>query len=255
MDAVISRDGTSIAWHKSGTGPPLVLVAGMGAANPLAWPAASALKKRFTLYAVDRRGRGASGDSAEYALAREFEDIAAVLDSLREPAAMLGHSFGGLCALGAALLARNLSKLVLYEPAVPLPGRPRFREADIASLERLIAAGRRSEALVQYYLAAGLSDAQVEALTVSTAWPERLMTVHALPREMRAVNAYQPADMQTESLSVQALILRGMQEAADYLIPQIGENWQVERLAGLPNLAMYTAPDLFARTVTAFLLD
>ena len=68
--------------------------------------------------AVDRRGRGGSGDSDDYAIEREFEDVAAVANAFKEPANLLGHSYGALCALEAALFTRNVRKLVLYEPTV-----------------------------------------------------------------------------------------------------------------------------------------
>jgi len=79
-----------------------------------------ALEERFTVYAVDRRGRGESGDSDEYAIEREFEDVVSVVDSIREPVNLLGHSYGALCSLEAALLTSNIRKLVLYEPPIPV---------------------------------------------------------------------------------------------------------------------------------------
>jgi pimeloyl-ACP methyl ester carboxylesterase len=65
------------------------------------------LEQRFTVYAVDRRGRGQSGDSPVYSIEREYEDIAAVVESIREPVNLLGHSYGALCSLEAALRVTN----------------------------------------------------------------------------------------------------------------------------------------------------
>lgn len=98
-ETITSSDGTLIAYERIGAGPPLVLVPAAGAANPTAWAAVIAeLKEHFTLYAVDRRGHGKSGDGHIYAIKREFEDIAAVIDAIEEPANLFGHSFGGhLC--------------------------------------------------------------------------------------------------------------------------------------------------------------
>ena len=63
MEKVISRDGTKIAYHRRGSGPPLILVHGIGAANPIAWTAVFPdLAQNFTVFALARRGRGASGD-------------------------------------------------------------------------------------------------------------------------------------------------------------------------------------------------
>ena len=89
METITSKDGTLIAYRRSGEGPPLVLVHG-AAANHSRWtPILPAFEERFTVCAVDRRGRGGSGDSDDYAIEREFEDVAAVVDSFGEPANLL----------------------------------------------------------------------------------------------------------------------------------------------------------------------
>ena len=113
---VTSKDGTPIAYWRSGEGPPLVLVHGTTADHSRWTPVLPAFEQRFTVCAVDRRDRGGSGDSEDYSIEREFEDVAAVVDSIGEPVDLLGHSYGAVCALEAALLTRNVHKLVLYEP-------------------------------------------------------------------------------------------------------------------------------------------
>src|SRR3712207_8086243 len=105
QETVTSVDGTSIAYWRSGEGPPLVLVHGTAADHSRWAPVLPAFEQRFTVYAIDRRGRGGSGDSGDYAIEREFEDVAEVVDSLGESVNLLGHSYGALCALEAALLA------------------------------------------------------------------------------------------------------------------------------------------------------
>ena len=121
MEKVASQDGTTIGYSHIGSGSPLVLVHGTGGASTRWTPILPALEQHFSVCVVDRRGRGASGDGNTYAIEREFEDIAAVVDAMGEPVNLLGHSFGGICALEAGLLTRNLRKLVLYEPPIPLP--------------------------------------------------------------------------------------------------------------------------------------
>src|SRR5215207_530479 len=121
-ETVTSKDGTTIAYWRSGEGPPLVLVHGTTADHSRWTPVMTAFERRFTVCAIDRRGRGGSGDPDDYAIGREFEDVAAVVDSLGEPANLLGHSYGALCALEAALLTRNVRKLVLYEPGIHVAG-------------------------------------------------------------------------------------------------------------------------------------
>ena len=83
MEKVISKDGTPIAYQRSGKGAPLVLTHGTGASAERWKPILPALEKHFSVYAVDRRGRGASGDAHTYAIRREFEDVAAVVDFYR----------------------------------------------------------------------------------------------------------------------------------------------------------------------------
>src|SRR5215203_7442570 len=115
---VTSKDGTPIAYWRSGQGLPLVLVHGTTADHSRWAPVMPAFERHFSMCAIDRRGRGGSGDSDDYAIEREFEDVAAVVDSLGEPAFLVGHSYGALCALEATLLTPNVRKLVLYEPPI-----------------------------------------------------------------------------------------------------------------------------------------
>lgn len=100
MNRIISKDSTPIAYQQSGKGPPLVLVHGTTADHTRWAPVLQPLEEHFTLYALDRRGRGESGDAdaEHYSIEREFDDVAAVVDSIGEPAYLLGHSYGALCA-------------------------------------------------------------------------------------------------------------------------------------------------------------
>src|SRR5580698_2862875 len=121
METVTSADGTRIAFWRAGSGP-LLLVHG-GICDHFAWYFVTPqLAQRFTVYAFDRRGRGASGDTPPYAAAREVEDIAALLQAIGEPAHLLGHSAGGILALQAAERAHDLLSLILYEPAFVIDG-------------------------------------------------------------------------------------------------------------------------------------
>jgi pimeloyl-ACP methyl ester carboxylesterase len=96
---VLSQDGTPIAVWRSGDGPPLVLIHGAAADHNRWAPVLPALEERFAVFAVDRRGRGRSGDTTDYALEREYENVVAVVESAGEGVNVLGHSYGGICAL------------------------------------------------------------------------------------------------------------------------------------------------------------
>ncbi|MFC6080105.1 alpha/beta fold hydrolase [Sphaerisporangium aureirubrum] len=81
MARVESRDGTQIVCERIGDGPSVVLVGGAlddGAENA---PLAVELAGEFTVVNYARRGRGGSGNIAPYALEREIEDLAAVVEA------------------------------------------------------------------------------------------------------------------------------------------------------------------------------
>ena len=133
MATVTSVDGTEIAYKRSGRGPPLVLVHG-GTVTHTWWELVRpGFGEDFTVYAMDRRGYGESGDADEYALEREVEDVVAVVDSIKEPARVVGGSFGALVSLEAVLTV-NLSGLVLYEPPIPVDGHEFTTDAVLEEL-------------------------------------------------------------------------------------------------------------------------
>src|SRR2546426_5567158 len=119
MDVVKSRDGTPITYERAGSGPPLVLVHGSTSDHDTAYRfVIPMLERYFTVRALDRRGRGDSGDGADYCLEREVDDVAAVSESAGEPVKLFGHGFGALLALGASLRTGDGHKLGLYEGGV-----------------------------------------------------------------------------------------------------------------------------------------
>jgi len=97
----------------SGSGPHLVLVHGTTADHTRWRPILPALEAKHTVHAIDRRGRGGSGDQLPYAIEREFEDVARVCDAIGGPVDLLGHSYGAICPFEASLRASSLRKLVL----------------------------------------------------------------------------------------------------------------------------------------------
>lgn len=146
MEKVISNDGTEISFLRRGNGPPLILVHGTTADHTRWLPIIPHFEKEFTVYAMDRRGRGESGDSPNYHIMREAEDIAAVVKAIDDPVYLLGHSYGGLVALEAALLTDNIKKLILYEPPVPA-GKPFYPPGVPDKMQPLIDNGEFESAL------------------------------------------------------------------------------------------------------------
>ena len=210
MEKVTSPDGTPIAYQRSGAGSPADPGGWHRSGQSLAWPVFPALEQHFTVYAVDRRGRGESGDGPNYAIEREYEDIAAVANSIGEPVTLLGHSFGGLCALEAALLTKNIQKLILYEPWIPQPGVPVYPDGYIDRLEGMLDAGDREGVLITHYREdAGLTHDEVEQMKSSPLWPARLATAHTLPREMRAEEQYRFDARRFHDVHTPTLLLLG----------------------------------------------
>src|SRR3982074_942816 len=97
MDKVRSKDGTEIAFERSGDGPTLILMGGAFAGRGGPADYAATLAPRFSAVAYDRRGRGDSGDAPAYAVEREVEDLEALID------AGGGTAFGPGMASGAGL--------------------------------------------------------------------------------------------------------------------------------------------------------
>jgi pimeloyl-ACP methyl ester carboxylesterase len=148
---VTSADGTTIAYQRVGEGPPLILVSGAGAYsrfNPPT-PLATLLGEDFTAVTYDRRGRGESGDTPPYAVEREVEDIAALIDGHGGEAYLYGGSSGGLLVLQAAAAGLAVPKMAVFEP--PLGFNDATDAEFTADLAALIQEGRRSEAVEFFY--------------------------------------------------------------------------------------------------------
>jgi pimeloyl-ACP methyl ester carboxylesterase len=116
MRHVRSTDGTSIAYEKTGQGPPLIIIGGSLGDHRFYLPLAGELAKHFTVYTYDRRGRGQSGDTQPYSVERELDDVAALIAEAGQPTLVYGHSAGAALALRAAAAALNIAKLVLSDP-------------------------------------------------------------------------------------------------------------------------------------------
>ena len=153
MSDVRSKDGTTIAYERSGSGPALILVDGalcsraFGPSPKLA----PLLARHFTVYAYDRRGRGESGDTPPYSPEREVEDIAALIEAAGGSASLLGLSSGGALALEAAASGLPVDKVVAYEPPYVDDGGQRGGAAHEGQLKRLLAGGDRGGA-VKYFM-------------------------------------------------------------------------------------------------------
>ena len=262
MLRVVSRDGTTIGAEQRGEGPPLLLVHGTAADRTRWMPLLGALAAGATVYALDRRGRGLSAETAarEYALEREVEDVLAVVDALEGSVDVLGHSYGAVCPLEAARTTARVRRLVLYEPPMPLDERiypPGLDER----LEALLAAGQR-EAVVETFLreVPRVPEETLAVMRSSPAWPARVAAAHTIPREMRLDDDYAFDPERFSDVGAPTLLLLGGEsppifarsiEALERALPDA----RVAVLPGQRHTAMDTAPQLFLDTVTRFLRE
>ena len=254
MPHVTSRDGTSIAYEKTGSGPPLVLVHGTSTLRPT-W--ASIFEEHFTVFAMERRGRGNSGDHVEYAIEREFDDVAAVVAATGARALLLGHSFGGLCALGSALNIRTLYGLVLYEPGFSM-GERLYSQEQVDDFQALLNAGRDDLALRTFMSnIVGIPEEEVELMAASPVWAKRVATAPTVPRELAAEESFRLPEAEVASLSIPVLLLYGSDSPEELTkgvrrLSEMLPNSRMAALEGQQHVAMYTAPHLLVEQVVDF---
>jgi pimeloyl-ACP methyl ester carboxylesterase len=213
--AVTSKDGTRIGVECAGTGPTLVFVHG-GVGDRTRWtPMFPLLASKFTTCAMDRRGRGASGDSAEYSLLSEAEDVAAVVNSRVGPVFVFGHSLGGVAALEATFLTDRIARLMLYEPPLYDPADALLSVA--ARVEEMVERGELERALVMFQTEiVKQSPEEIARMKTRSTWPGLVasMAVHA--RTMRALAAYRFDASRMKSVTMPTLLLIGEDTASPY---------------------------------------
>jgi pimeloyl-ACP methyl ester carboxylesterase len=253
---VRSKDGTHLAVECAGTGPSLLIVHG-GTGDRSRWtPLFPFFASRFTVCAMDRRGHGASGNSPDYALRREAEDVAAVVNSRPDRVFVLGHSFGGVAALEAAFLTDRIAKLVLYEP----PVREHDHSAVLAKMENLIRQGDREQALVTFMEEiVMISPTEVRAMKARPSWPALVASVESSIRQDRALSAYRFDPKRIRALTLPTLLLTGSETTSLELREAIRAlqdalpNWRLVVFKGQQHNAMDTVPQQFADAVQTFL--
>ncbi|MGE5102631.1 MAG: alpha/beta fold hydrolase [Deltaproteobacteria bacterium] len=243
-----------IASHRLGSGPHLVVVHGTGGDHNAWVRTAPILAEHFTLHLVDRRGRGDSGDAGAYALEREFEDVVAVVQGISEAVHLYGHSFGGACALEAALRT-PVRSLVLYEGGLK-PGDLRFDAPErIAHLQALADGGRREELLVDFMThEAGVSQADLESLRLAPSWKARVAAAHSIPRELQGLSGYATDfdRVRRSSMRIGCLIggasIARRREGFAAAAQAVGARVRV--LEGQGHAAHQTAPELLAGAIS-----
>jgi pimeloyl-ACP methyl ester carboxylesterase len=254
----ISTDGTRVSYWRSGTGPPLLLVHGTTADHSRWDHLLPDLEQHFTVHAMDRRGRGGSGDTADYAIEREFEDVAAVAEAIGEPVFLLGHSYGAVCGLEASLLTDKVRRLLLYEPPLPT-GHPLYPPGVPERIQALVDAGELEAGLEVFAREVlRMPELELERFRAQPAWTVRVGLAPTIARELTFDRRYSFRPERFAGFAVPTLLLLGgdsppvFRHATDVVAAALPES-RIAVLPGQRHVAMDTAPELFLSEVGQFL--
>ena len=253
---VRSAEGTTIACDVTGRGPALVVVHGSLRAARHYRALAAALADDFTVYVMDRRGRGGSGpQGTEYGIDRECDDLVAVLAHTNANL-VFGHSFGGLVALETMLRRPStpITRLAVYEPSVSINGA--ISNEWLPELDLAVADGRTADGLTSIIcgleLAATLKDVpqHMRPRLVKVAMRDHLMadmadllpTVHA---EVVTSTGLDSDGAKYAGVATDTLLMAG-ERGPEYLrdvVAALADVMPHARPAILPRLT-HNAPDL-----------
>jgi pimeloyl-ACP methyl ester carboxylesterase len=211
MEQVTSKDGTIITFDRLGDGPPVILVCGGSVDRMSLAPLAAHLEKQFAVFNYDRRGRGASGDTPPYAVAREVEDIDAVIRAAGGSAFLFGSSSGAALAFEAAASGLAITKLALWEPPYILgDSRPRPPADSAKTYTELVSAGRRGDA-VEFFMAkvVGLPPEFVAQARTQPWWPAQEALAHTLAYDATIMGDYSLPIKRAASIKTPTLVIAG----------------------------------------------
>jgi pimeloyl-ACP methyl ester carboxylesterase len=248
MKKANSKDGTTIAFDQSGKGPALILVLGAFNDRSTGAPLAQFLEEHFTVFNYDRRGRGESGDTAPYAIAREIEDLDCLIVQAGGSAYVFGYSSGATLALRAAAHGLAISKLALYDP--PPTGAKAGQLAP--QLTEHIAAGRRGDAVELFQLeAVGIPPAVVAQMRNAPFRPTLEKMAHTLVYESMILQAL-PAE-RIASVRVPTLMIDG--EQSHELIRQTAQSLAEDLPYGRYRTLQSQGHDIVPEALAPVLID
>lgn len=253
---IAARSGGQIAFDTYGEGPPLVLVHGAFSDHQTNWTyVKTLLVPHFRVYAIARRGRGATDAATDRALEDEFEDVAALIRLIGEPVFLLGHSYGAHVVLGTAVAVPDLvRKLIVYEPAWP-------QLLDAAAMAKLgqLADSDDWDAFAMTFFGELLQVSQVEleALKKSDDWPPIVEDAAASYADIRALAGYDFDIEQFKDLPIPVLLQTGGESLSELwatdALAAILPDQKVSVLRGAAHEAMTTDPEQYVEDVRRFL--
>jgi pimeloyl-ACP methyl ester carboxylesterase len=254
-----SKDRTNLSYRCSGTGPPVIFVHGSATDGRRWLPILPLFETQFTAFVLDRRGHGESNDAAAYSIEAEFDDIAALTAAAGGPVDVVAHSYGALCALGAACRTPAIRRLVAFEPPLPIEPNSYFQPTLMETMSKAIA-NNDPEAAVEAFArdALALTPDELDARRRLASWRVFVGNAALILRELRAVERLINKPGLFGECAASTLLLvggasppryRSTAEALNAVLPS-------SRIAMLPDQghdAINAAPELFAGEVIRFL--
>jgi len=258
---VRSRDGTVIAFDRSGRGPPLILVAGaLGQRKaPYAQQVAALLSPHFSVFNYDRRGRGDSGDTSPYTVEREIEDLDALIAEAGGSAYVFGASSGAALALEAAARGSAISRLAVFEPpymvdpTLHMPAPDRMERVD-----ELLSAGRRGDAVEYFFIAViGVPADIVARMRKAPSWASFEDIAHTLYYDLVIMSDFSLPRQLLETVNVPTLVIGGEESdprlrKAVQAVAEVLPNAQLRMLEGQ---AHGVEPSVLAPVLTDFFVS
>jgi pimeloyl-ACP methyl ester carboxylesterase len=255
---VHSKDGTKISVQKTGDGPALLLIHGSSVDGSSWQRVLPGLSKHFTVYVMDRRGHGNSGDAKTYTISVEGDDITAVTAAIQQPLTILGHSYGALCLLVALDRLQHVRQLILYESPLRTdnsPPLPADAQQTLAKMDRALEANEREEILTLFLRDfAKISPESLATMKAASNWAARVDMASALPREIHAASSQRVSKDSLARCKIPLTMFVGStspvstRETTDFICHSI-LGCRVSTLEGQGHLAAVFAPDLFVTKI------
>ena len=264
IETVTSADGTEIAYERSGSGPPLVLVHGAMFDRSI-WDIGEVrlrLAEHTTVYAIDRRNHGDSASADDCSPAAQISDVVAVVESIDEPVHLLGHSSGANYAVWAALQTDNIRSVIPHDPAAP-------PEEDIRAVLKetmeetiaLIEQGQNEQALTTVLNDfVKIAPDELDELRSSPVWDAHVETFHqTLLPELRVAGEFDWWDLTPfEELSTPTLLPVGSESSHKRMAERLHEllpNSRLTTLEGYGHFVHLVAPDRYTDEVLSFISE
>jgi len=255
----ITRENVEIGVHELGSGPPIVLVHGT-ACDHRVWARVSRrLAPDYTVHALDRRGRGASGDRDDWTLETDARDVAAIADELGGAVPVIGHSLGGIVAIEAAAETGAIGPFVAYEPPIYGEDGPSVHAAD--GLAALLDEQGPEAAVERFLREVGYTDELIASIQKHEAlWRATVATAPTLPREARADLRYEPDPARLSTIEGPILLLEGAKSPGDFdeglaELERVIGDVERDRIRGASHAVLQQAPGTFVERIEAFLAE